>query len=196
LSTELPKETKLVVLPEQLVERLRGIALRQGVSLSSFASEALEQAVRAEEMGASLGETVDMYGLHEVTRASGAIQIPRSNFDAMIGELYRGQKDELLGVWERAGRWYGEYLRARLGGGALAFFEKALMASWNLDEVEVEADGLVVELRFTSFTMSLELTELLVSYISGAMDAFGYTAMGEDHLRGLATLSYRLVPSR
>ena len=196
MSTEPPKDTKLVVLPEQLVERLRGIALRQGVSLSIFASEALEQAVRAEEMGVSLGETVDMYGLHEVTRASGAIQIPRSNFDAMIGELYREHKDELLGVWERAGRWYGEYLRARLSGEALAFFEKALMASWNLDEVEVEADGLVVELRFTSFTMSLELTELLVSYISGAMDSFGYTAMGGDHLRGLATLSYRLVPSR
>jgi len=52
-----------------------------------------------------------------------------------------------------------------------------------------------VNIRFTSFIMTLELTELLVSYTSGIMNALGYEAFGKSYLRGLATLSFRKVPS-
>jgi hypothetical protein len=196
LDAETPKDTKLIVVPSQLVKHLRAIAGRQGVSLSNFTTEALKQAVRAEEAGASLEEAVDLYRLHEVQRGAGAIQIPRSNLNAMITELYQNHGDELLEVWKEAGRWYGEYLLARLGGEALGFFEKALMVSWNLDEVEVENDGLMVAFRFTSFAMPLGLTELLISYISGAMSALGYVVMEKDYLKGLASIYYRKLPNR
>ena len=188
------KDTKLVVLPSRLVEQLREIAVRRGVSVSSFAAEALEQAVRAEEMEASLEETVNVFGIYEIVRGSGAVQIPRSRFNSLISELHRSNKDELLAAWEKAGRWYGEYLHARLGDGALGFLEKALRVSWNLDEVTIQNEGLIVNLRFTSFIMALELTELLVSYISGVMNALGYEAVEKSYLRGLATLSFREVP--
>lgn len=192
--TQRSKDTKLVVLPERLVDRLREIAVRRGVSVSGFASVALEQAVRAEESGFSLEEAVDVLGIYEIVRGSGAVQIPRSKFNSLISELHRTSKDELLAAWEKAGRWYGEYLYARLGNRALRFLEKALLVSWNLDEVEIHNEGLMVSLRFTSFIMALELTELLVSYISGVMNALGYEAVERSYLRGLATLSFRNVP--
>lgn len=47
------------------------------------------------------------------------------------------------------------------------------------------------ELRFSSFVMSLELTELLVNYISGVMSSLGYQVLDNEFLRGLATLHYR-----
>lgn len=196
LVEEPPKDTKLIVVPSKLVQRLRVIAGRQGVSLSNFTAEALQQAVRAEEVGASLEEAVDLYRLHEVQRGSGAIQIPRSNLNAMIGELYKNHEDELLKAWKEAGRWYGEYLHARLGDEALDFFGKALMVSWNLDEVELRNDSLMAFIRFTSFVMSLELTELLINYLSGTMTALGYEVTEEDHLKGLANIYYRKLPNK
>ncbi len=187
------KDTKLVVLPIKLVEQLREIAVRRGVSVSSFAAEALEQAMRAEEMEATLEETVNVFGIYEIVRGSGAVQIPRSRFNSLISELHRRNKDELLATWEKAGQWYGEYLHARLGDGVLGFLEKALLVSWNLDEVNIHNDGMIVNLRFTSFIITFELTELLVSYITGIMNALGYDTVEKSYLRGLATLSFRKV---
>jgi len=189
------QSTKLVVLPEGLVNEVRAIAIKRGVSLTNFTAEVLEQAIRADRMGASLKDTVDAYNILIVTRTSGAVQIPRSNLDAMISELYKSDRDQLLEVWERAGRWYGEYLHTLLGSGALAFFERALEASWNLDEVEIEEDGFMMRMRFASFVMSRELTELLISYITGFMRTLGYISMETDYRRGLANFLFRMAPN-
>jgi hypothetical protein len=189
------KSTKLVVLPEELVKDVRAIAIKRGVSLANFTAEVLEQAIRAERMGASLSDTVDAYNILNVTRTSGAVQIPRSNLNAMISELYKSDRGQLLEVWEKTGRWYGEYLRTLLGSGALGFFERAFEASWNLDEVEIEEDGLMIRMRFTSFVMSQELTELLISYINGFMKSLGYVSMEMDYRRGLASFLFRRTPN-
>jgi len=196
LVSELTKETKLVVLPEKLVEHLKGIARKRGVSLSSFTTGALEQAIKADEIGASLGEAVEAFDVHELSRETGAVQIPRSTLNAMILGLYREDKAGLLGVWGKAGRWFGEYLRTKLGGEALSVFERALMLSWNLEDVEIKVEGFDVKLVLASFAMSREVTELMISYISEAMGALGYDVVEEDYIRGFATLYYRRDPRR
>jgi hypothetical protein len=185
------KNAKLVVLPEELVDKLRAITIRKGVSLTNFAAEALEQAIRMEAIGGRLEDAVDIFNLYNVSQAAGAVHVPRSNFNAMVTELYRADREGLLGVWREAGRWYGEYMRAMLGEGALAFFRDSLLVSWNLDEVNITRDGLLVKIELVSFVMSLELTELLSSYILGVMSSLGYELMEEDGLRGLTTLRFR-----
>jgi len=186
-----PEDTKLIVLPSRLVERLKAAATRQGVSLSKYATEALEQALRADSLGTSLRETVELYRLMEVQRGAGAVHIPRSSLERLLKELYPENGEELRRVWHEAGRWYGEYVRTKLrDDDILGFFEKALLVSWNLDEVEVRDEGGTVALRFASFAMSLESTELLLSYILGAMSSFGYGELERDCLRGLATARY------
>ena len=185
------KNAKLVVLPEGLVDELRAITIRKGISLTNFAAEALEQAIRIEAIGGNLEDAVDIYSLYNVSQAAGAVHVPRSNFNAMITQLFRADREGLLDVWREAGRWYGEYMRAMLGEGALAFFRDSLLVSWNLDEVNITRDGLMVKIEFVSFVMSLELTELLSSYIQGVMSSLGYGLMDEDGLRGLTTLHFR-----
>ena len=189
--TASPKSAKLVVLPEELVDKLRAITIRKGVSLTNFAAEALEQAIRMEAIGGKLEDAVDIFNLYNVSHAAGAVQVPRSNFNAMVTELYRADREGLLDVWREAGRWYGEYMRAMLGEEALASFRDSLLVSWNLDEVNITRDGLLVKIELVSFVMSLELTELLSSYILGVMSSLGYELMEEDGLRGLTTLRFR-----
>jgi hypothetical protein len=186
-----PKNAKLLVLPEELVNQLRAITIRKGVSLTNFAAEALEQAIRMEAIGGKLEDAIDIFNLYTVSQAAGVVHVPRTNFNAMIAELYKADREGLLDVWREAGRWYGEYMRAMLGEEAIAYFRDSLLVSWNLDEVNITRDGLLVTIKFVSFVMSLELTELLNSYILGVMSFLGYELMEEDGLRGLTTLRFR-----
>ena len=185
------KNAKLLVLPEELVDQLRAITIKKGVSITNFAAEALEQAIRMEAIGGKLEDAIDVFNLYQVSQAAGAVHVPRTNFNAMIAELYRADREGLMDVWREAGRWYGEYMRAMLGEEALAFFRDSLLVSWNLDEVNITRDGLLVTIKLVSFVMSLELTELLSSYILGVMTLLGYELMEEDGLRGLTTLRFR-----
>jgi len=191
------EDTKLIVVPSRLVERLRAVAARQGVPLSSYTTEALEEALRAQGLGASLREAVDLYHLMQIQKGARAVYIPRSSLDHLIRELYPTNGEELRGIWYEAGRWYGAYLRTKLkDDDLLGFLEKALLVSWDLDEVEIRNDDSGFTLKCTSFTMSLESTELLLSYLSGAMNSLGYEELSRDYMRGMATVQYRISLNR
>jgi len=194
----LPQEdTKLLILPTHLVDRLKAIATRQGVSLSSFAADSLEQALKADEMDASLGDAVDAYRLSEMQRGAGMVDVPRSSLNQLIERLYPKRGGDLRRVWEEAGRWYGEYLKAKLGQGeTLGFLEKELLVAWNLDEAEVKVSDNEVSVRWVSFNMTEGFTELLLSYLSAVMGALGYREVGRDSLRGMATLKYTTVGNK
>jgi len=192
-----PEDTKLIVVPNHLVNRLRAVAGRHGVLLSSYTTEALEEAIRIEELGSSLREAVDLYKLMQIQRGANTVHIRRSSLDYLIKELYQAKGEELQRIWYEWGQWYGAYLRTKLkDDDVLGFFEKVLLVSWNLDEVEIRNDDGEITLRCTSFTMSLESTELVISYISGAMSSLGYEELSKDYTRGIATMHYKLGPKR
>jgi len=189
-----PEDTKLIVVPSSLAERLRAVAVRQGISLTNYATDALEQALRADGMGTSLQESVDLYRLMEIQRGAGSVNISRSSLNRLIEELYPNQGEEMRKAWRESGRWYGEYLHTKLQGeDVLGFFEKVLLVSWNLDEVEIKKEAGFTTLRYASFTMPFQTTELLISFISGAMSSLGYEELDRDYLRGMATLRFKAV---
>ena len=194
MRSQTPEDTKLLILPTHLVDRLRAIATRQGVSLSSFAADSLEQALRVDEMDASLSDAVDAYRLSEIQRGAGMVDVPRSSLNHLIEKLYSKKGENLKRVWGEAGRWYGEYLRAKLKPEeTLGLLEKELLVAWNLDEAEIRGGETEVAVRWVSFTMTAEFTELLLSYLSAVMDALGYREVGRDSLRGMATLKYTRI---
>jgi len=183
---ELLDDTKFIVVPRQLANQLRLVAMRLGTSVSGFSVEALTQALRIHEMGADLKEAVDIYHLSDVQRGAGNVQVTRSVFRDLILRLYEEDRDELLRVWGDHGRWYGAYLKAKLSRDeVLGFLEKDLLVSWNLDEAEITRRDLMVTIRLVSFGMSEEFTELLVSYVLGLMGELGFSESERDVLRGL-----------
>jgi len=194
LRSQPPENTKLLILPTHLVDRLKVIATRQGVSLSSFATDSLEQALRVNEMDASLSDAVDAYRLSEIQRGAGMVDVPRSSLNHLVERLYGRKGEELRRVWGEAGRWYGEYLRTKLQPGeALGFLENELLVAWNLDEAEIRGSETEVAVRWVSFTMTGEFTELLLSYLSAVMEALGFREVERDSLRGMATLKYTRI---
>jgi len=188
---ELLGSTKFLEVPRQLADELRAVAARLGVSVSDFAVEALTQAMRAQELGADLGEAVDLYHLSGIQRGAGNIQVTRNVLREIIRELYENDVDGLRGLWSEHGRWYGAYLKARLGRDyVLGYLEQDLLATWNLDEAEVSQRDLMVAVRCVSFGMSEEFTDLLVSYVVGVMEELGFAENERDALPGLVSLKF------
>ena len=187
------KDHKLVFLPDELVESLVEAANKKAVSLSTYASEGLEQVLKSEELGIPLDEIVESYRLLRVQLASGAVQIPRRRLNALAGELLGNDREGALARWEEAGRWQGEFLTTLFGEDAVNALEGVLRISWNLDDVSVKGDEMEAEVMFASFALSLESTELLLTYITGIMKAFGYEKGDERSLKGLASASFKRV---
>ncbi|MCK5139710.1 MAG: hypothetical protein KAQ85_07710 [Thermodesulfovibrionia bacterium] len=184
---------KLVSLPVELVDRLQRAASRKGLSLTAYSAENLEEALRAEDNGVPLDEAVESYRILRVQLAAGAIQVPRRSLDAVVKVLFSADKEAALSDWAEAGKWYGEYLRTLFGEGAIEMVGGVLKVSWNLDEVEMRREEMKAELRFASFALSEDVTELLVSYIVGVMGSLGYERRGGEFVRGLAKLSFERV---
>ena len=184
---------KLISLPVDLVDKLQRAATRKGLSLTAYSAENLEEALRAEDNGVPLNEAVESYRILRVQLAAGAIQIPRQSLDRVVKSLYSVEKEATLSDWAEAGKWYGEYLRTLFGEGAIEVIGGALKISWNLDEVEMRHDEMKAELRLASFALSEDVTELLVSYVSGVRGALGYERREGGFIRGLAKLSFERV---
>ncbi len=184
---------KFLSLPEELVDRLQRAASRKGLSLMAYSSENLEEALRAEDNGVPLNEAVESYRILQVQLGAGAIQVPRRSLDAVVKVLFSADKEATLSDWAEAGKWYGEYLRTVFGEDAVDVVGGVLKVSWNLDEVEMRREDMKVELRFASFTLSEDVTELLVSYVVGVMGSLGYERRDGEFIRGLAKLSFERV---
>jgi hypothetical protein len=188
---ELLDDTKFIVVPRQLADQLRVLTARLGYSVTDFAVEALTQAMRVQELGSDLKEAVDMYRLTDIQKGAGNIQVTQTVFKEVLKRLYESDGDELHRLWYDYGKWYGAYLKARLGRDqVLGFIEKDLLMTWNLDEAKVVQEDLMVSVRCVSFGMSEEFTELMVSYIGGIMEELGFAENERDTLRGLVFMKF------
>lgn len=188
---ELLDDTKFIVVPRELANQLRLLTARLGYSVTDFAVEALTQAMRIQEMGSDLKEAVDLFHLTDIQRGAGNIQITRAVFKDILQKLVESDGGELHRIWYEHGKWYGAYLKAKLSKDhVLDFLEKDLLVSWNLDECEITQQDVMVSMRCVSFGMSTEFTELLVSYIRGLMEEFGFVENDRDVLRGLVSLKF------
>jgi hypothetical protein len=182
--------TKLIPVPDKVAEELTKIANRKGISVSVYATEVLMEAMRAETLGANLKHAVDLWRIVSVHKNAGNLNIPRSNYGDLI-KLQIGNGTELREIWYDSGRWYSAYCTTQLDGDNLFdFLEKDLLLSWNLDEVEIRDEDPILWIRCASFSMSEELTDLLVEYLLGLFNELGYSESEKDVLRGLVQLRF------
>lgn len=187
---ELLTDSKLIPVPKPLANQLRLLAGRLGVSVSSLTEEALEQVLRADDLGSSLKDAVDILHMAQVHHGAGIINFQRAGMKDLVKRLYDESPEDLMQLWYSSGRWYAAYLSNKLNGDLFSFLEQDLLVSWNLDESEIRIEDVVVNLRLTSFGMSHEFTELLIMYTKGVFDELGYIVSDEDILPGLVSFKF------
>lgn len=184
-------DTKLIKVPKALAAQVKLVAGRLGSSVSDYATDALSQALRTDNMGTNLEKAVDTLQMVKVHTGAGFINIPRNSLTRIVSML---PDDSVMLLHEgslEAGRWYAAYISSMLSPDSLlTFLQSDLIVSWNLDEVEIVEEDVLVHLRMTSFNMSRNVTELFVLYTRGVFDELGYSVKDEDVLPGLVSFTF------
>jgi len=184
-------DTKLIKVPKALAAQVKLVTGRLGTNVSDYTTDALFQALRIEDMGSNLEEAVDVFQMVQVHKGAGLVNLPRHSLTRIVSML----SDEALAVLKEgsleAGRWYGSYLSSRLSSESiLTFLQMDLRISWNLDEVEIVEEDVLVYFRAASFNMPMGITDLFVLYTMGVFDELGYSVKDEDVLPGLVSFKF------
>jgi hypothetical protein len=167
------------------------LAGRLGTSVSDLATEAMTQALRVNDMGSDLVAAVDMYELVNIHKGAGLVNLPRNSLNQLIASLDDSELDKVHDKSIEAGRWYAAYISSKMTSESiLPFLENDFMIFWNLDEVEILEQDVMISFRATCFNMSTDLTNLLVLYTKGVFEELGYEVNYEDILPGLISIKF------
>ena len=188
----IPKGMKLIRVPEDLVTRLNEAANLDGEPFLEYVIEALEQAVRAHQMDRSIKQVVDFYEFMMMQKDAGLMITPSETLNKLIDKLYSSDKEFLQKIWLDAGGWYGKYLLTKVKGGdhVELFGEVLKVTNWDLNDVEFKREGSSISLRCISFTMSIENTFLLMTFIEGVMNTLGYKTANQECMRGMINMDF------
>ena len=186
---ELLADTKLIKVPKTLANQLKLVAGRLGTNTSDFAAEALTQALRVDDMGSKLEDAVNMYELVQIHKGAGLLNVPRKIMDSCLSVDPENEDDKVR--FMEAGKWYAAFISSKLSSERiLSFLEDDLRVFWNLDEVEICEEDVIVSFRASSFSMSTIVTEMLVLYTRGIFAELGYSETEKDILPGLVSLKF------
>ncbi len=189
-------DTKLIKVPKALAAQLKFATIRLGTSVSDYAVDALSQALRIDDMGSNLKEAVDTFQMVNVHIGAGFVNFPRHSLNRIVTLLPNKASKIINEESLEAGRWYAAYLSSKLSSDSiLAFLEHDLKISWNLDEVEIVEEDVMVHFRATSFNMTEDVTNLLVLYTRGLFEELGYSVNEEDVLPGLVSFKFLKKPN-
>lgn len=181
---------RLVFVPEELLERLMEASSMEGKPFIKYVEEALWQAVKAYEMGHSLKEIVRFFEIIQAQRASGAIFTPLGVFNYLTSKVYAAEKEQLQVAWYESGKWYGKYLTEKFEDPIQALAELLQATRWDLNEVKAKKAENTVKFTCISTTLTDEGTELLASFIEGAMHSIEYKTIKNEHMRGIILLEF------
>ena len=182
---------KLVAAREDLAKKLMRVAERRGLTFYRLVNEVIEQALRAEAMGASLKEIVDEHGVLDVARRAGFVFTVESLLYDVLDGAFKVGKRKLTKKWREMGRWYGSYCSASRPEDSLAAFREAMNAlTWNASEFEVVEGEEGVTVRCISHKFPLSYTGLFSSFLEGALEALGFECTGREVSTGVIALEF------
>lgn len=193
-----PQKRKALVAREDLVNALSLIARKRGSTLYAITNEVLECALKADLMGTSLSEVLEIYEILKINKNAGHTLVPLDVLTVMIERLSRDAEalKAVEEVWKDAGRWYGGYLSIRLKEGfkneesTLKGLERILRElRWEFAELVITKDvENAVRIRCVAPQLPLNIMRMLADYIEGVFEAFGYKCVRKDVFKGIIDL--------
>jgi len=176
---------KMLAAREDLADKMSAIAAARGLTLFSVINELLEVAIKVEDMGISLRETVDAY---ELTR-----EAQNSSFTLVLESLLYDTADlatekansETLKTWLDAGVWVARRYLARGEKDPLGAYEREVKVfGWNISSFTLNRVGQKVAIRMVSPRFSKNYTVLFSRYLMGILKGSGYEVTFNEVGRG------------
>jgi hypothetical protein len=170
---------------EDLADKMSAIAAQRGLTLFSLINELLEVAIKVDDMGISLRETVDAYELtREAQNASFTLVLESLLYDTADLATEKANS-ETLKIWFDAGVWVARRYLARGEKDPLGAYEREVKVfGWNISSFTLDRMGPKVAIRMVSPRFSKNYTVLFSRYLMGILKGSGYEVTFNEVGRG------------
>jgi len=176
---------KMLAAREDLADKMSAIAAQRGLTLFSLVNELLEVAIKVDDMGISLRETVDAYELtREAQNASFTLVLESLLYDT-ADLATENANSEALKTWLDAGVWVARRYIARGEKDPLGAYEREVKVfGWNISSFTLNRAGQKVAIRMVSPRFSKNYTVLFSRYLMGILKGSGYEVTFNEVGRG------------
>ena len=176
---------KMLAAREDLADKMSAIAAARGLTLFSLVNELLEVAIKVDDMGISIRETVDAYELtREAQNASFTLVLESLLYDTADIATEKAN-EETLKTWFDSGVWVARRYIARGERDPLGAYEREVKVfGWNISSFTMERTGQKVAIRMVSPRFSKNYTELFNRYLMGILKGSGYEVTFNEVGRG------------
>lgn len=170
---------------EDLADKMSAIAAARGLTLFSLINELLEVAIKVEDMGISLRETVDAYELTREAQDASFTLVLESLLYNTADIAIEKASEETLKVWFDAGIWVAKRYIARGAKDPISLYEMELKVfGWNISSFTFDRQGTRIAVRMVSPRFSNNYTSLFNQYLLGILEGSGYAVTFNEVGRG------------
>jgi len=175
---------KVFMVRADLAESISELASRRG-TLFDFVNDVLEQALRAESMGLTLGEALDEMWTLKAAKESGFTFVPEKLMYDLVERAHKRLGEKAMeDLWFEAGQWYGRYYED------LEAFTKHIRGFfWDISELKASKEGKTLSLTCLCSKFSEAYTRLFGKFLEGALNVFGYELEQSDISKGIINLN-------
>jgi len=180
---------KTFVAREDLLGRISEMARQRGCTLYDMVNRIFELAIRAEAAGVDVERVVGERAILKAAREAGFMLGLESLWYGMAELAYRSARDEAFKMWFEAGVWLAKrYASGDYEDPLLAF--KRDLEAFTLDAAEfnLQRVGKLVRVSVICPSFPMSYAFLLLCFLKGAVEAFGYRVVNSEALRGFVRL--------
>jgi hypothetical protein len=184
---------KFLAARDDLVKKLSNIAKSKNTTLYGLVNQILEQAIRANDLGDDLSETIDNHVFIKMARQNGLILIPEKVWYIILEKAFEKASDSLTDVFYDAGLWYGKYFSTIFtGDNTIQKVENALQTIlWNISIFNLVENKDKIALRCIEPKSTHSHTIFLSAMLEGIMHPLGYSTVEKNISRGIILLTFK-----
>jgi len=165
------------------------VAKQGDLSLYKFLNEVFELTLRANKLGVNLSSLIDSRELLKAAMEGGFTLGLESLWYEMAELAYAKAKNKALKSWFDAGVWLAKrYVTGETDDPFEAFKKDLKDFTWNVPELDVTKKAGKVSVRLVSPRFTEAYTFLFLSFLEGALEAFGYKIGSKEISRGMICL--------
>ena len=174
---------------QDLLDGMNKVAKQGELSLYKFLNEVFELTLRANEQGVNLSSLMDSRELLKAAMEGGFTLGLESLWYEMAEIAYTNAKKKALKSWFDAGVWLAKrYVTGETADPFEAFRKDLKDFTWNVPELDVNKKSDTVSVRIVSPRFTEAYTFLFLSFLEGALEAFGYKIDSKEISRGIIRL--------
>jgi hypothetical protein len=157
---------KMLAARDDLADQVSEIAASKGFTLFHMLNNMLELAIKANDVGTTLDETVDTYITMKAVKEASFTLILESLLYETAETAYGKAKEKTSKIWFEAGEWVAKQYITRGIEDPFAVIGRDLKTfSWNIPEFTMDTVKGVISVRVLSPRFSESYTMLLTRYI-------------------------------